>query len=217
MFKGFVCYVIDTETTGLDPVENDVIEVSACRVLYDEGEVTQEQKTWCIKAMNPKTIQDEALKINGHKREDILHMTQFGKDNYLLPDKAVAEMESWILDDNVSAIDRVFAGQNPNFDIQALQELWKKVGSLNTFPFALERGNRIIDTKQIAIFIDLCTGRRRQYYNLSSLVKAFGVKKGKAHRASEDTIMTTNLLIAMMNPVRAIIAESFKDCYPSEE
>lgn len=214
--NGYVIYVTDTETTGLDAIANDVIEISMCRVIYENGKASQEQKTWLLKAMNPKTISDEALRVNGHQRDDILHLTKHGKENYMLPTQVVAEIELWVMDDNVSATDRIFAGQNPNFDISALQELWNKVGSPTTFPFALENNNRVIDTKQIATFIDLCTGRRRQYYNLSSLVKAFGVKKGKAHQAAEDVRMTVDLLIAMMDPVRNLIAESFKDCYPTD-
>ncbi|HVI41037.1 MAG TPA: 3'-5' exonuclease [Anaerovoracaceae bacterium] len=218
MSDGYVIYVCDTETTGLDPVENDVIEISACRLTFDsEGKPTTEQKTWLLKALNPKSIQDEALAINGHKREDICHMSKYGKENYKLPADVASDFELWIMEDGVSSMDRIFAGQNPNFDIQALQELWKKVGSPGTFPFSLENGNRVIDTKQIATLWDLCVGKRRLYYNLSSLVKAFGVKKGKAHKADEDVRMTTDLLIKLLEPVRALVATTFKDCYPDED
>lgn len=218
MNNGYVIYVCDTETTGLDAVLNDVIEISMCRVNMDaEGTVETEQKTWLLKALDAKTIQDEALAINGHKREDILHLSKFGKENYRLPAEVVAEIELWMMDDNVSAVDRIFAGQNPNFDINALKELWRKVDSPTTFPFAVENNNRVIDTKQIVTLFDLCIGKRRLYYNLSALVKAFGVKKGKAHQAAEDTRMTTDLLVKLLEPIRQVVAESFKDCYPDEE
>lgn len=218
MNNGYVIYVCDTETTGLDAVLNDVIEISMCRVNMDaEGKVETEQKTWLLKALDAKTIQDEALAVNGHKREDILHLSKFGKENYRLPAEVVAEIELWMMDDNVSAVDRIFAGQNPNFDINAMKELWRKVGSPTTFPFAVENNNRVIDTKQIVTLFDLCIGKRRLYYNLSALVKAFGVKKGKAHQAAEDTRMTTDLLVKLLDPIRQVVAESFKDCYPDEE
>jgi len=217
MNNGYIIYVIDTETTGLDAVENDVIEISMCRLVINGTETKTEQKTWLLKALNAKSISDEALAVNGHKREDILHLSKNGKENYKLPEDVVAEIELWVMEDDVTAVDRIFAGQNPMFDVRALQELWKKVGSPTTFPFAIEKGHRIIDTTQIATLYDICIGKRRLYYNLSSLVKAFGVKKGKAHQAAEDVRMTTDLLIKLLTPIRSVVIDAFKDCYPDEE
>ncbi len=211
--NGYILYICDTETTGLDAEINDVIEISICRLVYDQEKIQTDQKTWLLKALNSVSIQDEALRINGHKREDILQLTKYGKENYRLPSIVVPEIEMWIMEDGVSNVDRIFVGQNPNFDVQALQALWRKSGSPDTFPFAVENGNRIIDTKQIATLFDVCTGRRRQYYNLSALVKAFGVKKGKAHQASEDVRMTTDLLIKFLDPIRQTVLTAFGEAY----
>jgi DNA polymerase III epsilon subunit-like protein len=216
MDDNFILYVVDTETTNLDTKLGDVIEVSMCR-LSIEDEIKSEQKTWLLKAMNPTMISDESLAVNKHKREDILHLTKYGKDNYKLPEDVVSEIELWVACDNVSSVDRVFIGQNPNFDIQALQELWSRVGSPSTFPFAIERGNRVIDTKQIVTLFDVCVGRRRLYYNLGSLVKSFGIKKDKAHSAAGDVAMTRDLLIKLLTPIKSIVTESFKDCYLNED
>lgn len=209
--EGYVIYVIDTETTGLNHLENDVIEISACRLVLEND--IREQKTWLLKAKNPKTISEEALKVNGHKREDILGMTAFGRENYLDPEVIVPEIELWIMEDEMSAKDRIFAGHNPDFDIAALQELWRRNGGIENFPFDLERGNRIIDTKQIAALYDVCTGKRRQFYNLTSLVDDFGIKKGKAHKASEDVRMTTDLLLEFMKPIKEPVKNAFEKCY----
>jgi len=212
MSDEYVIYVIDTETTGLDAVENDVIEISACRLVFGQ-QTEREQKTWMLKALNPRTISEEALNINKHKRDDILHLTKFGRENYKDPSEVIIEIEDWVMEDGVSAMDRIFAGQNPKFDVRALEELWKKMESPDTFPFALETGNRIIDTKQLAVMIDLCTGKRRRHYNLTSLIKAFGVKKAKAHTAAGDVQMTTDLLLRMLEAIKPVASESFCDCY----
>ena len=82
--ESYIIYVVDTETTGFDPIENDIIELSMRRFSILEPE-KQEAKTWLLKAMNPSSISDEALAINNHKREDIVHQSEFGKANYLLP------------------------------------------------------------------------------------------------------------------------------------
>jgi DNA polymerase III epsilon subunit-like protein len=214
MIPGYVIYVIDCETTGLDAVKNDVIEISACRLTSDEGSnYTREQSTWRLKALDPSTIEDKALAINGHNRDDIMHLTKFGKENYKEPADVISEIELWVMEDGMSAMDRVFVGQNPKFDIDALRELWRKAGSYDTFPFALENNNRVLDTKQIATLFDLCVGKRRRYYNLTSLVKSFGVKRGKAHQAAEDVRMTTDLLLRFIEPIKSIVSDNFSDCY----
>ena len=199
----YVIYVCDTETTGLDPVDNDVIEVSFWRLSDDE------QKTWCLRALNPETIQDKALKVNGHKRDDILHKTAEGRETYREPSDVVSEIEVWMMNDGVTVEDRVFLGQNPKFDFDFLRQLWKKAGSPHTFPFS----SFIIDTIHMARFVDLCTGRRRDRYNLGSLVRDFGVTKAKAHRAEGDVKMTRELFLKMFDPVKSHIAEQFKDTY----
>ncbi len=220
MNEGYVIYVCDTETTGLNAVENDVIELSMFRLIpQGDDSYKEDQRTWLIKAINPKTISDEALNKNGHKREDILHLSKFGKENYLLPQEVVDQVETWMMEDNVSAVDRVFAGQNPKFDLDFLKELWKRCDrpTENDFPFMIGNGNRVIDTKQIVVLFDICTGRRRKYYNLSSLVKAVGVKKGKAHKADEDTRMTKDLMMKLISIIKTVVAEQFKDAYPNDE
>lgn len=220
MSEGYVIYVCDTETTGLSAVDNDVIELSMFRLIpNNDNSYDEQQRTWLVKATNPKTISDEALAKNGHKREDILHISKFGKENYLLPQDVVDQVEAWMMEDNVSAVDRVFVGQNPKFDLDFLRELWKRCGrpTEDDFPFFIGNGNRILDTKEIVVLFDICTGRRRRYYNLSSLVKALGVKKGKAHKADEDTRMTKDLLMKLVTIIKAVVAEQFKDCYPDDE
>jgi DNA polymerase III alpha subunit (gram-positive type) len=216
--SGYIIYVVDTETTGFDPISNDIIEISMIRAQIDNlGEVHQEQKTWYLKALNAQSISEEALAVNGHLRNDILHFSPEGRLKYRNPDSVITEIEQWMSEDEMSSMDRIFVGQNPIFDVNFLQQLWTKNNCADTFPFQLENNNRILDTKQIAVLIDLCTGRRRLRYNLSSLVKAFGVKKGKAHQASEDTRMTIDLLLTFLNPMKDILNKSFKDSYLPDE
>jgi DNA polymerase III epsilon subunit-like protein len=216
--EAYVMYVIDTETTSLNHQTGDVVEISAIRLIRDEEfNLKEEQKTWLLKVLNPDGIEDTALAINGHKREDILWLTDFGKENYKEPNDVVIDIESWIMQDGVSAMDRVFVGQNPDFDIKALQALWLKVNSSETFPFCLEKGNRVLDTKQLALIVDICNNKRRLRYDLSGLVKSFGVKKGKAHRAADDTKMTADLFAKIIKPISAVVTESFKDSYLNNE
>lgn len=210
----YILYVADTETTGLDPKIHDVVEISMCRVFLDSDR-EEEQRTWHLKPLNPDKIDDEALEINKLKREDLCGLTPAGREKYREPIEVVAEIERWIMEDDMSSFDRVLLGQNIIFDKDMLESLWKKLDCFNTFPFEIKNNNRLIDTKQLAILIDLCTGTRRQFYNLANLVKDFGVKKGKAHIASEDVRMTKDLFMAQFQPIKGAIAEAFKNNYQS--
>lgn len=213
-YNGYTIYVTDTETTGIDCNRNEIIEISMARINLDTDlNSTYDQKTWYLKCSNPDSIDEEALRVNGYKKEDILGLTKFGKEMFKEPTDVVAQIESWIMEDDVSSIDRIFSGHNPNFDLGFMTKLWEKVGSPDTFPFEVSRGNRILDTKQIMIMVDICTGRRRLNYNLLSLVKALSVKKGKAHKAEEDVRMTCDVLLSLIKPLQKVAVESFKDSY----
>lgn len=207
MQDNYIIYVQDTETTGLS-MDNDIIEISFLRIQNKNFE----QKTWLLKAVNEASIQDDALKVNGHKKEDILWKTQYGRENYKNPSDALFEIEEWINKDGMSSHDRVFAGQNPLFDFDRMVELWSRCNTLDTFPFITGHNKLIVDTKQLALFIDICLGVKRDRYNLGSLVKAFGVKKGTAHRADEDTRMTADLLVKFIDGMTPSIKQSFTDC-----
>ena len=98
-----------------------------------------------------------------------------------------------------------------------LQQLWKKVGREKDFPFEIGNGNRLVDTKAIVTLYDICTGRRRKYYNLGKLVQACRVKKDKAHRADGDVRMTRDLLLFLVNMIKETVADRFKDCYLDDE
>ena len=195
MNDSYALIICDCETTGLSPIKNDVIEISMIRLtLNDKNEYDEEQKTWCLRPLDISTIEEEALAINKHELNDLLHNTQYGKDTYKEPSEVIIEIEKWIAEDGFSSVD-----------------------SSQTFPFSLERNNRIIDTKELAILVDICNNRRRLRYDLSGLVKAFGVKKGKAHRAAEDTKMTADLFVKIVKAVRGALREHFGDAYLKDE
>lgn len=207
----YTAYVCDTETTGLIAEINDVIEVCFWRM----GD--PEPRTWWLKPLNPENIEDSALKVNGHKREDILGLTKEGREKYRHPDEVLPEIEEWILSDGASAEERVFIGQNPEFDYKFLYNLWKKAGHPEDFPFGFWRNKNenigfTLDTIQLTRFIDLLLGKKRKFYNLGGLVKSFGIKKAQAHRADGDVQMTKDLYEKIAIAFKDA-AKVFDDCY----
>jgi len=176
----YVIYVADIETTGLDSRLHDVIELSLYRL--SDGV----QKTWCLKPTNLSNIDPGALRVNGHKLEDLRHETKAGRDRYLDSSQVIIEIENWINEDGVPTENRIMCGQNIAFDKERLQQLWIKCNSPDTFPF----GRHSIDTMGIEFFLDYCKGTMKEGYSLWNLVKHYSVKNDKAHTAESDTKAT---------------------------
>ncbi|MFA5758978.1 MAG: 3'-5' exonuclease [Clostridia bacterium] len=211
----YVEYVCDTETTGLNPELHDVIEVCFWRL----GDA--ESKTWCLSPLRPENITDEALKINNHSKDDILHRTASGKETYKHPSVVLPEIEMWLMEDGAAAEERVFIGQNPEFDYKFLLKLWELQGNSDNFPFGYwmegREGRRnqgyIVDTVQLARLIDVLTGKKRARYNLGSLVKNFDITKATAHRADGDVKMTKELYEKIKTVLKDPVIAAFNDCY----
>lgn len=211
----YVLYTVDCETTGTDQDKNDVIEVCFWR----HGDA--ESKTWCLTPLSPDNIEDEALRINKHLKEDILHKTEEGKEKYKHPSEVLPEIEMWLMEDGAAAEERVFIGQNPDFDYKFLLSLWKKMDAEDSFPFGYwmegREGKRnqgfIIDTIQLARLIDIGTGTKRSRYGLGALVKDFGITKATAHRADGDVKMTKELFEKIFKVLQGPLTDAFEDCY----
>ncbi len=197
----YVFYVADIETTGLDSHRHDVIELSLFR-LGDNSE--NAQRTWCLKPLTPETIDPDALRINGHKLEDLLHKTKEGRERYQEAEKVLIEVENWLADDMVPAEKRFLVGQNIAFDKDRLEQLWIKCNSKDSFPF----GRRLMDTMQIELFLDYCKGQFAEGYSLSNLVKKYGVKNEKAHTAAADTKATKEVFEKQVEFFKSVLASA---------
>lgn len=176
-----IFYVADVETTGLDSRLNDVIEFSLYRLDGDDPEVAQ--KTWLLRPFNFDNISADALRINGHKLEEI--------KRYPDPNKVIVEIENWLAEDMVTTSERALLGQNISFDKDMLEQLWKKCGSSDSFPF----GRRYLDTMVAEMFIDFCRGEDAEGYSLNNLSKKYGVKNDKAHSAAADVRATREVFL----------------------
>jgi len=203
MDKTYALYVFDCETTGLDNEIHDIIEISFLRL--SDGE----QKTWCLKPLNPLQITEKALKINGHKLEDILHQTPYGRETYKEAADVVAEMEAWVISDGFPIEDRILIGQNVKFDYDFSKMLWGKVGSPDSFPFK----EMLIDTMQLVRLIDICVGKKRPGYSLKAFVRDFGITKSKAHRADGDVKMTAELFSVIFDSIKEFMTSTFGEKY----
>lgn len=191
----FQIYVADTETTGLDYLKHEIIELSIYHINQDR------QKTWFIKPEKPQDAEPDALRINGHKIEDISHQTASGREKYIDASKVISDVENWMMEDMCSPEEKILAGQNISFDENFLRHLWGRYQNTETYPF----GKRpfLLDTRQIELMINLIEGKREAFYNLSSLIKKYGVKNAKAHTASADALCTKQLLIKQIEYLKS--------------
>lgn len=186
----FQIYVADTETTGLNYLSHEIIELSIFHLNKER------QKTWFLKCNRPEVAEIDALRINKHVLADISHQTAEGREKYKEPASVIVDIENWMMEDLSSPGDKILCGQNISFDADFLEKLWDDNGSKETYPF----GNRpfLLDTRQIELFINLVDGSRNDYYNLGSLVEKYKVKKEKAHRADADVRMTVKVFLEQL-------------------
>jgi DNA polymerase III epsilon subunit-like protein len=194
----FSFYVVDIETTGLDSHKHDVIELSIAR-MGAEGETAQ--RTWCLKPLTPDTIDPGALRVNGHKLEDLLHKTKEGRERYQDAAKVAVEIENWLAEDGLPAEKRFLIGQNVSFDRDRLEQLWIKLESKDSFPF----GRRYMDTMVVELFLDYCKGQFAEGYSLSNLVKKYGVTNTKAHTAAADVKATKEVFEKQVEEMKKVL------------
>ena len=189
-------YCLDCETTGLDPLKNEVIELSIKRM--SDGA----QKTWFMRPKRTDSIDHGALRINHHNLDDLLHKTKEGKEKYKDQSETLVEIEEWLNEDGASFRNRVPMGQNVQFDVQFLRQLWATNDSSDTFPF----GHHSLDTMQIQFAIDYAKDKNnmKDSYSLASLIKSAGIKNEKAHSADADVRATAELFLAQMSELAVV-------------
>jgi DNA polymerase III epsilon subunit-like protein len=187
-------YVCDVETTSIDILRGDIIEISFCRILPGL-EVEPETRTWFLRAVNEEHIQPGALKVNKHVLEEITWKTTTGCAKYQDPKVALAEIENWIAEDGQMTQDRHLAGHNAAaFDAPYVKELFRRHGVGENYPF----NHRVLDTMQMEFAMDWGCEKLSESYSLSSCIKKYGIKNANAHTAEADTIATKDLFLKQM-------------------
>jgi DNA polymerase III epsilon subunit-like protein len=171
-------YGCDCETHGLDPSKHEPIEISLYRLSTDEC------RTWCLAPVNPQNIEDRALQINGHKKDDVLHRTAAGRERYRKPADVLIEIENWVMEDGMPSENRILLGHNVFFDREMLVALWDKCGTAGTYPFNQKYS---LDTMTLEFSLDYLAGTFGEGYALKNLAKTYKVKNDKSHTAESDT------------------------------
>lgn len=173
---------IDTETTGLDPKENDIIQIAI--IIEIDGEIKETTEMKCA-PFNPANITDSALEIQGISKEQILKRNP----PEMIYNRLIKIFEKYI--DRYDKTDKfIVLGQKVRFDIDFLKE------------FFLKNNDKYLGAYINWIPVDLLYIMRfLQYYGiveienlkLETMAKYFSVDLD-AHDALNDIIATKEML-----------------------
>jgi len=166
--------IVDVEASGVDPNKNSLLSIGALDFDDPENQFYEECRIW-----DGAHVEKEALEVNGFTKEQIVDPNK-KSDRELVEDFLV-----WA----ESCKERTFAGQNPSFDRDFIQQTAYRY-HLN-WSWAL--AHRTIDLHSVAYFKMLKDGKTPPSKNshsalgLEEIIKMLGInlKRGK-HNALED-------------------------------
>ena len=159
---------LDTETTGLDPEKDRIVEVAA--LLFEEGQMTDR----FVSYVNPGIeVPAEVSAVNHISNEMLEHA--------LVPQAVYPELLRFL----GNAGDTLICGHVTAFDLSFLcREL-----SL------LERSAdfRFVDTRRLAV-----ENPELQSHSLAAVAQYYGIQHEHAHRAEEDAEVSGQILLRMI-------------------
>jgi len=182
---------IDIESTGLDPIKCDVVQIA---ILIEEDEEIVEEANIKLRPHPGAFIADEALKTNMKTREEIAA--------YPAPFEGIYKFRK-VLESYVSPYDKrdklFFAGYNPSFDVDFLNNAFLK--NKDTYFFSWF----------FSCFIDVRSNVAEHFANSDIVLPNYKLKtvcshfdiKFKAHDAMEDIKATRDLYYELKNAVPA--------------
>ena len=153
--------VLDTETTGLNPEKNSLIEIGA--IMTDKTLADLSEFSAYVKPREFTDISAEAMKVN----QIDLKSEEF-KSSALIPEVAIKSFDGW-LKAKSNGEDLFIAGWNPSFDVRFVR--WYYDNMIMKWPFHY----RVLDVQSINAFY--------QDFEFTDLKS---VRSGQKHRALDD-------------------------------
>lgn len=174
-------FYADTETTGLDPKLNEIFQFAL--IVEIDGEVKEEASV-LMRPDHPETISDDALRVTGKTREQLLALPS-RKEGY---HKLLAILAKYV--DKYNRADKFqWVGQNPQFDMGFTRALWEQQGDKY---FGSWFDNRAADLISLAVAMKMKGHIKPESFKLAVLCDLFGIKLD-AHDALND-IRATRLV-----------------------
>ena len=200
----YVC--LDTETTGLDPSKNALVEIGAI-VLNDKLEPDENVATFHTLVRPVEGVHEidaKAIKINKH--EWVWSKSSDEYQSALEYPEACEELSEFLMGAFGKAQWIIMCGWNVSFDEGFLRELYNfrfnypdtaPTAAAYPWPFHYHK----LDFLGICRYLDIRAGRPpRKSYSLDALAKHFygdGMAKFAMHTAMGDAQMTLKIIKAM--------------------
>ncbi len=165
----------DTETTGLDPVKQDIIQ--AAGILVIDGKEVDRFNLVC-QPFSYENIEEEALKVHGRSVEEI--------KTYPAPQDAYREITGFLSRyvDKYNKQDKIYiAGQNSRFDKDFLFSFFRKNGDQYCGSFFY---HYTLDLMQLTTILKVMNKIHPENLKLESICKVCGVTLSGAHDAMAD-------------------------------
>ena len=177
----------DTETTGLDAVKNDIIQLG---LIMEVNGVDVEKHDLKCQPFDYSAIKQEALDIHGYSVEDI---KKFPPPEEMY-NTLLAMLKKYIPEYSRPRQKFYPAGYNLEFDINFLTEFFKKNGDDS---LVFWQNYRKLDPLSILFVMDYRGQIRLDNYKLLTVCNYFGIKI-KAHDALSDIEATRKLLYKLL-------------------
>jgi DNA polymerase-3 subunit epsilon len=173
----------DVETTGLDPVKHDIIQIAG--LIEINGEVKEEFEFKVRPLGKEEDISQEALDIHGYTL-DVIREFPEARETY---NKLTALFGKHI--DKYNKMDKFTpAGYNAEFDMNFLKEFFNKN---NDVYFGSWVNWKKVDPLPILYFLDYAGRIKLENYKLATVAAHFGIELN-AHDALSDIKATKAIL-----------------------
>lgn len=160
-------YILDSETTGLDPKRHELIELSVIR--YSD----RFQFSRHLRALNPRAADPKALQVSGKSYWDLT------KGDH--PTDVLNRLEEWLAEDGADPAHRLFVGHNVAYDRNMLHATYKRL-SRSSFPALYW-----LDTMALTRSFCKKAGLKPESFKLKNSLATMNVKPVPGeHHAKED-------------------------------
>jgi len=169
-------FAFDTETTGLDPDKDQIIQIGM--ILLDNAFNEVSRKV--IHAFPEVPVHPKAAEVNGYSVEE---WTNRGAVSQIV---LFAEIHAFV--DGCRGMHPLC--HNIPFDVGFLKKLFK----VHEGAYGKHFSYHTVDTVGIALFVDMVlSGKKSSSYKLASLCERFSITLDNAHDALADIEATVNL------------------------
>jgi len=199
---------LDTETTGLDPTKNAIIQISG--IIEINGEVVREFD-FRLRPHLDALIEQQALDANKITREELLDPAR------LEPIDAYKALKSIFLTyiNKYDKEDKLYlVGQNVHFDYGFLLELWKRNGDMYLGSFIHYHKIDLIALTASLRVAGVFTKEKVPNLKLSTLAPLFGLGE-QSHDSMSDIRQTRSIFLRILEKMKVLRAEEIFGVSPA--